>query len=229
MSTRFDITLPNGRQMPVFWNEGQSKMEIVRDMLLPGWEEYCLRHWMGNGEQTESEQRIKRFLDGCAYILLRDNNAGTLTNYKEMMIGSREISASACPACIADILEGGGASLCMGDEDEIRRFETMLEVMDERAGRNKKKVKRAPKQKRESRFERIECIRREYPGCKLSMPLPVDVEGVFIYDNVRYRIDERCEAYRPRKTRYGEQYDMDHVTVVETADKQLRFYDQSIR
>ena len=33
MSTRYDITLPTGKKMPVFWEAGQSKMEIVRDML----------------------------------------------------------------------------------------------------------------------------------------------------------------------------------------------------
>lgn len=33
MSTRYDITLPNGKKMSVFWEAEQSKMKIVRDML----------------------------------------------------------------------------------------------------------------------------------------------------------------------------------------------------
>jgi len=215
VSTRFDVLLPNGRRMPVFWNEGQSKLEIVRDMLLPRWENHCLRQWMGQGGQTEGEMRVKRFLDGCAYILLRDNSDGTLTDYKEMIIGSKEISASSCPAFISDIIDGGGATLCMGDEDEMLRFETMLEDLDAKARSRKSKSKPKKKPKKETRSERIDRIRREFPGCRLSIPLPVDTFGNFMYNGVEYHIDERCERYRPRMTRYGEQYDMDRISVVE--------------
>lgn len=33
MSTRYDVILPNGKRMPVFWTDDQNKTEIVRNML----------------------------------------------------------------------------------------------------------------------------------------------------------------------------------------------------
>lgn len=179
--------------------------------------------------QSETEMRIKRFLDGCAYILLRDNPEGTLTHYKDIMIGSKEISASSCPAYIADMIDGGGATLNGGDADEQLQFSALIEKLDEKAKAVMNRQERKSRCKRDSRFDRIAAIHRAYPGCSISMPLAVDTCGQFFHENVHYLIDERCEQYRVHKTRYGDQYDMDRITVVRCKNGKLVFFDQAIR
>lgn len=125
---------------------------------------------MGAGERPVPETNIKRFLDGCAYILLRDDPGDTLTDYKEIMIGSKELNVSSCPACIADIVDGGGATLSMGDEDENLRFATLLEALDAKADKYRKKPAARKKQRPDTRFDRLERIRRAYTGCQISCP-----------------------------------------------------------
>ena len=54
--------MPSGERKPIYYNETQSKRQIVEDVLLRPWTQYCLRHWMGgDGKPGSPEQRIKRF------------------------------------------------------------------------------------------------------------------------------------------------------------------------
>ena len=80
---------------------------------------------MSSNESSVAESNIKRFLDSCAYILLRDDPGDTLTDYKDIIIGSKELNVSSCPAYIADVIDGGGATLSMSDTDEELRFHTL--------------------------------------------------------------------------------------------------------
>ena len=84
----------------------------------------------GDGKPGSPEQKIKRFLDSCAYLLLRDNPEGTLTDYKEVMHGRNEIDVSSCPSWIADRMDAGGCTLSGGMEDERTRFECLLDKLD---------------------------------------------------------------------------------------------------
>lgn len=226
MSTRYDVILPNGKRMPVYWHANQSKMEIVRDMLLPRWEAYCLRHWMGAKEQGATEAQIKRFLDGCACILLRDDPGDALTSYKEMMIGSKEISASSCPAVIAERIEGGASHTSRAQtEDEWLRFETMLEALDAKVAPYRKKAASQARRK-DTCFARLEAIRQKHPGCKMET-CRVDVDGCFACGGKRYRVDSTRGKYAPHRTRYGEQYDMDKIIGICCPDGGVCFADQS--
>lgn len=88
----------------------------------------------GRGRQARlAEQRIKRFLDGCAYLLLRDAPEGTLTDYKEIMRGRKEIDVSSCPSWIADRLDAGGHTLSCAAREEQERFQVLLDRLDEKA------------------------------------------------------------------------------------------------
>lgn len=51
----------------------------------------------------------------------------TLTSYKEMMVGSREISVSSCPEAIADMLESGKADLNTLSPDDRLRYQLMVD------------------------------------------------------------------------------------------------------
>lgn len=126
--------MPSGERKPIYYNETQSKRQIVEDVLLRPWTQYCLRHWMGgDGKPGSPEQRIKRFLDGCAYLLLRDAPEGTLTDYKEIMRGRKEIDVSSCPSWIADRLDAGGHTLSCAAREEQERFQVLLDRLDEKA------------------------------------------------------------------------------------------------
>ena len=145
--------MPSGERMPVYYSETQSKRQIVEDVLLRPWTQYCLRHWMSaDGKPGSAEQRIKRFLDGCAYLLLRDNPEGTLTDYKEMTRGRNEIDVSSCPAWVGDLLDAGGYSLRGGDIEENARFACLLERLEERRKNTKSKRRKRPGKKSRPAF-----------------------------------------------------------------------------
>lgn len=218
--------MPSGERMPVYYSETQSKRQIVEDVLLRPWTQYCLRHWMSaDGKPGSAEQRIKRFLDGCAYLLLRDNPEGTLTDYKEMTRGRNEIDVSSCPAWVGDLLDAGGYSLRGGDIEENARFFCLLERLEERAEKYKKQAPEKARKKEQTRFQRLQKIRNTLPGCNISSAL-VDTENVFSYGGRQYQISPAASQYAPRQTREGELYDMDRVLIVERDGVPVMFLDQ---
>ena len=94
----------------------------------------------------------------------------------------------------------------------------------------KEQMVRKPREKKEkprpsTRFERLEAIRRQYPGCQMRL-CQVDVNGDFQYENERYRVDSTRGKYAPHKTRYGDQYDMDRILLILLTDGGRAFADQ---
>lgn len=169
-------------------------------------------------------------MDACAYILLRDNPAGTLTDYKETMHDRREIPVSACPASIEDLLESSRRST-EGHED-LSHFILLLERLDEHAAiyqdkrreaaRAAKAAKRPP-----TRFELLAGITRAHPGSTLAW-CRVDTDNDFEYHGERFTIDKAVTQYQPTDTEEGPYYDMDEVLVVRTAENELYFFDQRL-
>ena len=171
---------------------------------------------------------MKWLLDRCGTLLLRDvpgDSRDTLTSYKESMIRLREINASDCPPCVSSLLEGREITQENLSETENQCLNSFLDHLSE-----KEQMVRKPREKKEkprpsTRFERLEAIRRQYPGCQMRL-CQVDVNGDFQYENERYRVDSTCGKYAPHKTRYGDQYDMDRILLILLPDGGRAFADQ---
>lgn len=168
---------------------------------------------------------MKRLLDRCGTLLLRDvppDERDTLTSYKEMVVGSREINVSDCPEAIAEMLESGCVRLNRMTPDDRLRYELLTDKLDEHTGAQKKKKTRARPM---TRYERLEAIRQSFPGCRLS-GCRVDTDGCFEHNGAAYQVDSTEGKYAPHKTRYGDQYDMDRIIVIDVPDGSVHFADQ---
>lgn len=168
---------------------------------------------------------MKRLLDRCGTLLLRDvppDERDTLTSYKEMVVGSREINVSDCPEAIAEMLESGCVQLNRLAPDDRLRYELLKDKLDERMGAQKKKVARA---RTSTRFERLEAIRNAFHGCTFH-GCRVDTDGCFEHNGAVYQVDSTEGKYAPHKTRYGDQYDMDRIIAIDVPDGSVHFADQ---
>lgn len=203
----------------------QSKAELIERLILKPWQEYCLKNWLSENHAQiyAPEHKVKRLLDRCGTLLLRDvppEYHDTLTSYKEMIIGSREINLSDCPEAIAELAESGALDLSLLSADDKLRFELLKDRLHDQ---NKKTVKEKPRHS--TRFGRLEAIRRKYPGCKMEI-CRVDVDGFFSFGGYNYQVDSTRGKYAPHKTRYGDQYDMDRIIGIQCTDGTVKFADQ---
>ncbi len=178
------------------------------------------------------ENRVKRLLDRCGTLLLRDvprDERNTLSDYKEVMNDKREISLSDCPCGASFMINDDGEQALSGEHWGRARYEAMLERVDARAKPYEKKDREAKKEQKRARqttkFSRIADIESKHPGCTCA-GYRVDTDNEFDVCGIRYRISSTCEKYAPRHTRYGDQYDMDRVLVFTCPDGRLIFADQ---
>ena len=163
-------------------------------------------------------------MDRCGTLLLRDvpsDDRDTLSDFKEAFRRSREINMSDCPGCVLELLETGELNASALNRDERRELQEFLN------GINKEEQPLAKEKKRhwETRFDRINRIKNLYPGGQLTTVV-VDTDNRFLYNGRRFELDQSLEQYSPRHTRYGDQYDMDRVMVIECDDGSLFFADQ---
>lgn len=110
----------------------QSKAELLEKLILKAWTNYCLKNWLSenHAQPYAPEHKVKRLLDRCGTLLLRDVPKGerdTLTSYKEMMIGSREVSVSDCPEGIAQMFEDGAVDVGNASADDRLRYSLLME------------------------------------------------------------------------------------------------------
>lgn len=163
-------------------------------------------------------------MDRCGTLLLRDvvaEDRDTLTIYKEEALKNREINMSDCPAIVLQLLETGKLDTASLNCDERRELQAFLNgsASDEGDARCKKA------KRRETRFERINGLMKRFPGGKLTA-VSVDTDNQFYYNDRRFEIDSSLKGYAPRHTRYGDQYDMDRVMVMDCGNGSLHFADQ---
>lgn len=178
----------------------------------------------GDGKPGSPEQKIKRFLDSCAYLLLRDNPEGTLTDYKEVMHGRNEINVSSCPSWIADRMDAGGCTLSGGTEDEQTRFECLLDKLDSKAEKYMNREKK-DRPRVETKSQRLQCVRRQHPLAEIRI-CSVDTDNCFCLDGRYYCISESVYQYAPRETKEGLLYDMDRIHAVIEDGIPVLFLDQ---
>ena len=209
----------------LLYNQEQSKAELIDRLILKPWAGYCLKNWLSENHQQmfAPEHKVKRLLDRCGTLLLRDVPPGerdTLTSYKEAAIGEREINLSAGPEAIADMAESGEIRLSELSADDRLRYQLLVDRLEAKV------EKKEPAAKRPStRYDRLEAIRRKHPGCDMDL-CRVDVDGGFEHDGSRYRVDVTEGKYAPHKTRYGDQYDMDRIIVIVLRGGDKLFADQ---
>lgn len=211
----------------LLYSEEQNKAELIDQLILEPWADYCLKNWMNDhsGNALSPEIRVKRLLDRCGTLLLRDiplDERNTLTSYKEMIAGSREIGFLDCPAELAAMVEGGKVCLDMLPREEKQAYRQLTERLDERCGSYtwKKGGKRHT-----TRFDRLSEIQCIYPSCSLN-GCQVDIDGCFEYNGAVYQVNSTEGKYAPHKTRYGDQYNMDRIIVIDVPDGGRHFADQ---
>ena len=84
------------------------------------------------------------------------------------------------------------------------------------------KKKSKPRQKQETRFDRIQNARKEYGKLKTTRAI-VDTDNIFMFCGKRYKIS--YTKYQPEKTKVGDYYELDYVICAQTPGGGLLFFD----
>ena len=71
----------------LLYDQEQSKAELIERLILKPWQGYCLKNWLNENHAQiyAPEHKVKRLLDRCGTLLLRDAPPGhhdTLTSYE---------------------------------------------------------------------------------------------------------------------------------------------------
>lgn len=215
------IMMPDGRLRTYFKGDHQTWTEIVQNVILPDGSAYCESNWISTNHEAvyAPENRVKAFLDRCAYLMSLDNPSGLESAYKAMSHRVREVPASECPSAISDIFYSD--RMPAGDFEEDERFKMLCERLDEADPRLKKK--KEPRAKIETRFDRIAGIRKAMPDANMVWA-SVDAENCFLYNKKKYRVSSRAKGYGQ-----SDKLDsMDRVLIVDNAGE-LIFYDQNVK
>lgn len=210
------VMMPNGELRTYYCGDGQSWRQIIEEVILPYWIEYCNSNWISpNHEEVYApEKRVKWFLDRLGWLLIEGAD-GIESEYKEMIHKVREIPVTECPAEISDYVysERQGPD----EDDEEQHFQLVLDKLEQA---DKRKPRKTTKPKVETKFERIENIRRSFPGCRFTWCI-VDADNTFEYDGQRLSVPAEMRGYI-------DDSQMDRILAVEN-DRALRFYDQNVQ
>lgn len=118
MSSFYEIPTPDGRRYKVYYHEGQNRNECLEMSVLRRWSEYCEKNWLSDNHEAidAPEKKVKRFLDSCAYFVLRPDTEGIETDYQKEKRGMCEISLSSLPASYTARVYGGNAECTAEDK-----------------------------------------------------------------------------------------------------------------
>ena len=215
------VLMPNGQMRTYYRGENQTWAEIVQNVILKDWEDYCNTNWISaNHEEVYApEKKVKAFLDRCAYLMAKDSGA-VESEYKQSVRASKEIPVTECPPAVGDTLYSNRQT--PQEEYEQERYEVLCDKLDKRKVASKKK-------RVDTRFDRITRIKRQYPKATLTWCI-VDAANKFTYRNTRYTVPSDMEGYwkAPNEERLGGSLGvMDRILVVEDK-RHLVFYDQSL-
>ena len=204
---------PDGSKRIYYCGEGQSWKQIIEETILPRWSEYCGQAWISvNHEDVFApEKRVKWFLDKLGYLMSLDEPGGVQSPRKEMSIKARELPLSECPSSVNDMVYAARGTLSADDKDsaEWERFELLTEKVDAAAGRKPPQKKQRPA----TRFEKLERIRKRWPGCEFAW-IYINDDNTFSFGDSEYRISNDLEQYRKEETGEGDFANMSDVLVV---------------
>ena len=185
--------------------EDRSETEALVQSVLDKWTGYCDRNWLNDsGDLYSPEIKVKRLLDALAYYMLLGHTEGIETDYRRVMHSKREIPVSSCPSNIENLMYASGGGSDLIDQDEVERFNLMLERLDARA--QKYDTPRKPKVKIESGQHK-----RRRLGIHGGEWCRVNTDNVFRYGDDVYVIEDQEVQYAPISTEYGDYYAMDKV------------------
>ena len=217
----FNLVLPSTNVYKIRVNDDKERRDVVAK-LCEQWSDYCTSHWISENHEEPycAENRVKRFLDGMGYFLLRSDTSGIITDYMEEMNSNREIPVSCCPDFVNDLFFGSGQGYVTQAQKEA--MQSLNGYLDEKV--KPKKTRKKPSVYEEKR-KRRESFEAEFHPNGYKFPI-VDTEGNFTVDGVSYHVSENCKQYSPKNLKDDVLYDMDRIIVAQVKDKYY-FFDQN--
>lgn len=218
------ILMPNGKMMTFYKSDDQTWSEIIENVALPMWMDYCNSNWISSNHEAiyAPEKRVKSFLERCAWLILQDDTGGGIeSEYKAMSHKVREIPASECPPEVADMLYSERTAP-LENEDEYARYQSLLDKLDE----NDKRPKSKKKSKRmETRFDRLAKLKGGEKAAELRWCV-VDRDNNFTYCGSTYHIPDGVSGYYvdDKNEVLGS---MDRILVADYGDR-VEYFDQSV-
>lgn len=135
----------------------------------------------------------------------------TISDYKNMANGKREIPASSCPPFVENAFYG------IVDNSASRNKQTAEEPRGK-----KEKRKRAAKTK----FDKVQKVKARFKdGAPEFIYAPIDTKNCFTVGGKKFRLDMSVKKYKPKLTDSGNLYDMDKVICACGHNGKIRFYD----
>lgn len=162
------------------------------------------------------ELKVKRFLDGLAYFYLLGHTNGIETEYKKAIHDKMEIPVSSCPTFVDNLMYASGTTTTATEQEERSSFKILVERLDEKASMYEQP--KVVKNKHESKYQKMCRL-----GIKGGEWYTVDTDGCFWIGKNKYRISPSAEQYQPKKTEYGDLYDMDRILA-----SGGKFYDMNV-
>lgn len=211
--------MPDGTKRTYYCGDDQTWDEIIREKILPYWQNYCEGNWLSaNHEEIYApERRVKWFLDSLAYALVEGGD-GVESEYREKKHKANEIPVSECPDTLSDYLYADRTPpVGEGTESFERLVEQVSELLPQRAPSKRYRDRNA----KTTVFQRIGQIAKELPDSERTWCI-VDATDHFVYKGTRYLIPDEM------RIKYKEDPQMDRILAVETPNT-LRFYDQTVQ
>lgn len=224
MASMLRIIDLDGKTINVIKGAHQTWSDVVERARLPKRFEFCLRHWMSDDPiDTETEERIKAYLDRVGYILIQDKpDSKIVTDYKALRDKIALVPVSGIPQ-----LE----NMLYSQSDEeikvvpIRNTSEKMTKAETKVYNALTKPRRIPPAitKLQEKRKRIDELHEHFPGVKVTFAR-VDTDNVFEYANKKWVI-VGLKQYEPKDVHGDLLYDMDHVVCAEYLDN-VWFYDE---
>lgn len=226
MASMLRIIDLDGKAINVIKGANQSWSEVIQRAKLPKRFEFCLRHWLSDDPMdTDTEDRIKTYLDRVGYILIQDKpDAKIITDYKALRDKVALIPVSGIPQLENMLYSQTDESVEMkpiparSTSDHMTKAET--KVYNALA-----KPKRIPANivRLQEKRKRIDELYATYPDVTCTYEV-VDTRNCFKFDGGIWRICD-VRQYEPKYVLNDTLYDMDHVVCAQYSGG-VRFLDE---
>lgn len=219
------ILMPNCKIHTFYCGDHQTWGEIIETVILPKWAAYCNSHWIDYNNHDfkwSFENRVKAFLDRLGWLFMMDSPSKKIeSEYKTMVHKVMEIPMTECMPSVGDMYYSQRTSP-IDSEEEAGRFQGLLDRLD----MIDKRPKRPPNyKKKDTRFNRIERIRKQSPNARFTWCI-VDGDNGFLYDGKEYVIPDGDHGYH-KNTGDDNVNSFDRILVVDHGSR-IDFYSQTI-